>query len=158
MERPLFHYSVAIRDYVWFIPFQTNEILYINKNTFEINVFSLIEENHIEENIKKQLLNHKYLLEYVRDNRYIGLFSLKNRWIFEIDSEKLTYEVFDYKLFDTEKIDESLIEKFWNQFDVAFEQELLKLHFFIKTVEITKNKNLYYRENRIGKEIYYCLK
>lgn len=158
MERPLFHYSVAIRDYVWFIPFQTNEILYINKNTFEINVFSLIEENHIEENIKKQLLNHKYLLEYVRDNRYIGLFSLKNRWIFEIDSRELTYEIFDYKLFDIEKIDERLIRKFWNQLDITLEQELLKLPFFIKAVKEEKNKNLYYKKNSIGKEIYYYIK
>lgn len=158
IERPLFHSSVVVGDYIWFIPFQTNKILYVNKNAFEINVFSLTEENYTEENVEKQFLNHKYLLEYVRDNRYIGLFSLKNRWVFEIDSRELTYEIFDYKLFDIEKIDERLIRKFWNQLDITLEQELLKLPFFIKAVKEEKNKNLYYKKNSIGKEIYYYIK
>lgn len=39
------------------------------------------------------MLGHKYLLEYILSERYIGLFSLKNRWIIEIDTKELKYKI-----------------------------------------------------------------
>ncbi len=149
LDIPLFLYSVSVGDYVWFIPFQTNEILYIDKNTFEINQFSLQEEDHMEENIRKQLLEHKYLLEYVRGDRYIGLYSLKNRRIFEIDSQKLAYEVFDYKL-HRHQISLNIIKNLWNQTDIVLEEEIYNLYIWLKGFLLINDKGL--KEENHGKE------
>ena len=46
-EAPLFVSSVSVNNYVWFIPFQTNEILYVDKDTLEIREFYIKEENHL---------------------------------------------------------------------------------------------------------------
>lgn len=94
---PLFIGSASVGRYVWFVPFQTNEILYVDKDDFSINVFHLEHETQTKEDMSTQLLAGKYLLEYVRDDRFIGLYSLKNRWIVEIDSRELQYRVMDYK-------------------------------------------------------------
>lgn len=93
---PLFNAAVYADRYVWFIPFHANEILYIDKETLKIKKFFLEKEEQTEEDMKNQLLRHKYLLQYVKDNRYIGLFSLKNKWICEIDSHNLKYKVLNY--------------------------------------------------------------
>lgn len=78
--------SINVADYIWFIPFQTNQILYVNKDTNKINAFEIEEEEENEKNVKKRELNCKYVLQYVYDNRYIGLYSLKNRLVYEIDA------------------------------------------------------------------------
>ena len=43
-------------------------------------------------------IKNKYLLEYVKENRYIGLFSLKNNYILEIDSieKKVIRKIYSY--------------------------------------------------------------
>ncbi|MCI8982145.1 MAG: hypothetical protein HFG78_07025 [Hungatella sp.] len=97
-DMPLFFSSIFVGNYIWLIPFQTNEILFINKDTYEINILKMEEENQSEESLKTQLLNHKYLFEYIREDRYIGLFSLKNKWVIEIDAQTQNYTILDYKL------------------------------------------------------------
>ena len=99
IEMPLFLYSSFARGYVWLIPAQSNEILYIDKDTYEINTFSLEDEELTEENINTQTLPHKYLLEYNLSERYVGLFSLKNRWIVE----KLKYKILHYRIKEEHK-------------------------------------------------------
>lgn len=101
---PMFQTSVYVGSYVWFIPFQTNKILYIDKDDFSINVFPMENEEQTEEDVAMQLLQHKYLLEYVWDGRYIGLYSLKNRWMLEIDSRELQYHVMDYNMTELEML------------------------------------------------------
>ena len=95
---PLFINCVLGGQYVWFIPFQTNRIIYINKDTFQVKVFNIGDEDHTPDDIKLQLLQHKYLLEYIKDGRYIGLFSLKNKWVFEIDCKMLKYKILNYRI------------------------------------------------------------
>lgn len=97
-DAPLFFDSISVGQYVWFIPSQTNEILYVDKDTFEIKVFPLEGEEQTEGDVRTQLLRHKYLVEYIKDNRYIGLFSLKNKWVLEIDCWNLTYKVLDCRI------------------------------------------------------------
>lgn len=77
--------------YIWCIPFQTNQILYFDMKTLELKKFELPEEEETKDSLERNLLGHKYLIEYIKDNRYIGLYSLKNEQIVEIDAEKLTY-------------------------------------------------------------------
>lgn len=77
--------SVDAGGYIWFIPFQTSQILYVNKDTNEINSFEIEGEQEDEDSIKNRELNCKYVLQYVYNDRYIGLYSIKNRVVYEID-------------------------------------------------------------------------
>lgn len=83
---PAFLNAVFIQNAIWFIPFQTNKIIYIDKNTHKINTFEVEEEDENEESLINRRLNHKYLLEYIREDRYIGLYSFKNKCIIQIDA------------------------------------------------------------------------
>ena len=81
--------SIPAGDYIWFIPFQTNQILYIDKITNEINAFEIQEEDEDIKSIKSREMNCKYILQYIIKERYIGLYSLKNETILEIDAETM---------------------------------------------------------------------
>ncbi len=164
---PIFIASVNTNSYVWFIPFHANQILYIDKKTFEIKEFLLTEEDQTEQNIKTQLLGHKYLLEYVRDSRFIGLFSLKNKWILEIDSYKLSYKVPNYKLStDYEfQIKECIrlesIAKLYYRDNLIVEGERLELNNFIYGFLEKCRKDMMFKKSgnsTIGKNIYYVLR
>ncbi len=87
---PAFIQSVATKTHVWFIPFQTNKILYIDKNTYEVKAFEMEMEDEKEGiPINREFLKAKYLLEYVNENRYIGLYSLKNNCVVAIDAREM---------------------------------------------------------------------
>ena len=47
------------------------------------------------------MVGHKYLVEYIREDRYIGIYSLKNQWIFEIDTYELCVKRKEYTLSNT---------------------------------------------------------
>lgn len=152
---PLFSDSVMVGQYIWFIPFQTNEILYVEKNTMKIKKFHINEENHTDDNIKQQLLGHKYLLEYVREDRYIGLFSLKNTWIFEIDCKELSYKIVEFQIGKEVKqeIENRVLEKLLRSNKILHEQEQQDLSSLIN-MQIYRNNILENKAKKNGKEIY----
>ncbi|NBH19516.1 hypothetical protein D3Z55_19305 [Clostridiaceae bacterium] len=158
---PLFLCSVSAGRYIWFIPFQTNEIVYIDKDTYEMKLFSIEEEGHTEENISTQLLRHKYLLQYVRDDRYIGLFSLKNKWIFEVDSKELEYRILDYHL-DKKfilQIEKTIFQDMMSKFSILFEQQSNDLENILESFSDDNKSNPVNKKsesvsNSIGKSIY----
>lgn len=82
-DMPAFTESIVAGKYIWFIPFQTNQILYVDSNTNEINVFAIEEEEENEKSIENREMKAKYVLQYVYEDRYIGLYSLKNEVIYE---------------------------------------------------------------------------
>lgn len=117
----LFYNSVLVNKCIWFIPFQTNMIMYVDLESNQLRQFEIEDEEETEYTLKHRLLNQKYLFEFVKENRYLGLFSLKNERIIEIDTLKLTYRVlpimiddsckaaFSNKLFyDGRKIDQTM--------------------------------------------------
>lgn len=89
---PLFINSVVSKQDVWFIPFQANKIVYVNRDTYKFHVFDIEEENETENSLATHYLASKYLMEYVVDDCYIGLYSLKNYCIIEIDTIKKKVE------------------------------------------------------------------
>lgn len=97
---PTFLYSIMVGEYVWFIPYTTNKIIYINKKNYKLYSFEIEDENETRDTLLANLLHHKYLLEYVKDNRFIGLYSLKNNRILEIDAKELNYKWKDYTFSD----------------------------------------------------------
>ena len=85
----IFGFSAVTVQYVWFIPWRANKILYVNRFTYEINSLEIDEEEETIYSITRKVKG-KYQLCYVKNNRYIGLYSFKNKCIFEIDAEVLS--------------------------------------------------------------------
>ena len=109
-DEPLFVASRVVGRYVWYIPFRTNKILYIDKNSNKIQVFEMEAERETRESLTKHSMDYKFVVDYVVNQRYIGLFSLKNNWLIEIDAEEMKSEVKKYTFIcrpikkETEKI------------------------------------------------------
>lgn len=102
VKLPVFKYSIAVGQYIWFLPIRADKIIYADKETAVLSVFEIYDEDETEESIfLRQLWTiANYLLEYVRDDRYIGLFSAKSGRILEIDAQELSYQWKDYYLED----------------------------------------------------------
>lgn len=100
-DTPLFLQTVTVGKYHWFIPFQMNEIIYVDRQYHKAYKFEIAEEFESKDSIlARKIFKAKYILEYVREDRYLGLFSIKNNQIVEIDAETKTYRWCEYKLGD----------------------------------------------------------
>lgn len=95
-DTPTFIESLTAGAYVWYIPFLTNKILYIDKNTYEVHSLEMEEENETENSLKARCMDAKYLVEYVAENRFIGLYSFKKYNMLEIDAFNRTAEWKEY--------------------------------------------------------------
>ena len=165
VEMPLFLYSIFVNKYIWFIPAQSNEILYIDTKTYEIRIFHLKNEDQTEENVKTQLLGHKYLLEYVRSERYIGLFSLKNRWVIEIDTLELNYNIlqFHVRVEHTHKIRKTILYDKFCLDNLSYEHEVMRMEELFEYIQLkVMDKRFMYENERmavsVGEDIYARLK
>lgn len=96
----VFERSVVVGDTIWFMPTRGGKIVYANKNTHKLSVFEIYDEDEISILSKKPYEIADYLLEYVRNDRYIGVFSAKTRRIFEIDTKQLKYQWMGYYFSD----------------------------------------------------------
>ena len=138
MQMPLFLTSISLGRYIWYIPFKTNEIIYVDKVTHQF--FSLQIENEYQsyEEIDNNLINHKYLVEYVDRDRYIGIYSLKNQSIFEIDTVSLCVKSKRYALGTaTMKI---LAEKCYEQVEVMSEKNDVERALFTAIFDVHREK------------------
>lgn len=97
-ESAFFEDSVSLGAYMWFIPGRSSDIIYISKETYEAFILEIEEERETKESIEKNYMGFKYILQYVREDRYIGVYSFKNHRVFEIDTVELTVTYRDYKL------------------------------------------------------------
>lgn len=140
--------SILVGKYVWYIPFQTNQILYINADMDDINVFEIKKENETIGSIKNRQMNCKYILQYVYKDRYIGLYSLKNKIVFEIDTKTLNVK----ERFIT--MDFSNVENIFT--DWIFRESIIQETLLYKKM-IRQNKNGRMRKEEIGKQIYNCI-
>lgn len=96
-DRPAFSHCTVAGRYAWFIPYQTNAVIYVDREQCTSFMFEIPEEIEDKESIAERTdARYKYNLEYVRDDRYIGLFSVKNDCILEIDALGLSYVYKDY--------------------------------------------------------------
>ena len=100
VEYAFFIDSISLGKYIWFIPFRSDEIVYVEKETYEVHLLEVKEETETKESIERHILDHKYLVQYMRENRYIGIYSLRNGSIFEIDTVSLCMKKQDYALSD----------------------------------------------------------
>lgn len=95
---PIFLESVNVGEFIWFIPYKTNKILYVRKKDGYIKEFIIDKEINSQEELKHHLMLAMYLFLYVREERYLGLYSLKKESILEIDCEQMSYKTLNYDL------------------------------------------------------------
>lgn len=141
--------SINVGNNIWFIPFQTNQILYVNKDTNEINPFEIEEEEEDEKSIKNRELNCKYLLQYVYGDRYIGLYSLKNKVVYQIDAYTMKLKT---RIVTLNIGDSTIIPKSW----ILQESEDVERVLFRKLIELNGENIL--KKEKIGMKIYNYLR
>lgn len=143
---PVFSNVITTEDNIFFIPTQTNEMIYVNRNEQVAHLFEIEEEKTENVGVKG---GEKYILEYIIDNRYIGLFSLENERVLQIDAKKLQYRWCDYYFSDN--CQKKLSELYGNKFR---ESDIFQRRVFNMMIR----SNRYYKEGAkkgsIGEEIY----
>lgn len=99
-QYPRFRNAVVVGEYIWFIPFKQRDILYFGLNTYEVNVLKMEAEQESEEEMENREASPmiKYNLEYVRENRFLGIYSFKFRSLFEIDTVTISVQYKNYIL------------------------------------------------------------
>ena len=90
--------SMQVGNYIWFIPWRTNKVIYVDTETYQISAFEIAGEEENRESLLKHCISQKYIVQYIREDRYIGLFSLKNNYIIEIDAVEKRVEKKPYSL------------------------------------------------------------
>lgn len=83
---------------VWLIPQSGSKMLYYDQSDGKIKVFDIQDE---EETIETLDLSYRHIAAkffklYVRENRYLGIYSYRNKRILEIDTLNMTYENMDF--------------------------------------------------------------
>lgn len=153
---PFFHESIILGKYIWFISSQSPSIIYVDRETYEVNLLDIREERETIDSLKRDFAC-KYLLEYVRSERYIGLYSIKNHRIFEIDAVELCVKNRNYELSDDAVFSIAKACGYYNDEQKNFqEKQEMDIIFFKGTLK-QNNGNVNNLYQNIGKLIYYNL-
>lgn len=110
-EFGFFGKSVNTLDKIWFIPFRSNKIVYVDKNDMRLNIFEIPNED--ENNKLRRCIKQKYAVEYVLKDNIIGIYSFKNKCVYEINSKFLTMKKKEYNMEaeDINLLDLKIMEK-----------------------------------------------
>jgi hypothetical protein len=95
---PLFMKGLYAGGKIWFVPLFSNKLVYVDVSSNEVSCFEIEHETENKLSMNNRIICGKYLLEYVENERYIGLFSIKNEWIVEIDAYDMTYKIKEYDM------------------------------------------------------------
>lgn len=81
--------SLGIKNKMWFFPVQSGEILSIDKENLSIETVKIDGQGEgIISN--KQSMGSRCILEYVLNDKYIGVYSFENKCVYEIDATEMT--------------------------------------------------------------------
>ena len=97
----IFCHLEFVKGYIWAIPFRSNLVIYIDKNTLEVKVLHIEGEKETKDSLLKfPRRPFKYFWQYIKNSRYIGIFSLKNNYVIEIDtfSKEANIKNYSYKI------------------------------------------------------------
>ena len=153
-EYHVFNFSVAAGNRIWFIPYNANKILYADKGMHELHSFEIDEENETKESIMARTsLGYKYLLGYLKDDRYLGLFSIKNNCMLEIDTVEMRYA---YKRYDyCTGIDDNCLKEYAKQRgSIFYEANLWHRSVYKELISVMDSESRNISECDIGKDIY----
>lgn len=139
-EYQLFSKAILANGKIWLIPMFTNLIVYIDICTNRADCFYIDNEEENRRSIRNRIINGKYIFEYFREERYIGLFSIKNEWIIEIDTKCFNYRIKEYSI-DLSTY-EYLYEMFCNdeRMNIKKEEDEYDMECYIADIMGEKNK------------------
>ena len=91
---------ICLNGKVWLIPQSGNKILYCSQGDKKLKTFEIPYEKESAEtlDLNYRQIATKFYLMYVRKERFLGIYSYKNKRIFEIDTQNMTYENMDTML------------------------------------------------------------
>lgn len=138
-EGPLFCVPMECDEYVWLVPWNGTEIIRLNKITLKTEIYAI--EGERAEYLEECLFACRYLLNYMRDNRYLGLFSAKNQLQIEIDMRTGTYRYLPMLLLN------------WNNLWTNESAEGIFDLFLDNLINVSERYNVSEKQN-VGKEIY----
>lgn len=152
---PLFSYSIFLGKYVWYVPIQINApIIYIHKENYTVHIMEMEKEKETEKTLKDRGNACKYKVQYVRQKKYIGLYSVKNRRIFEIDTENIQVKEIKYEFNDRTQY--MIADAYYREKNVLCEDAGMDQNIF----EILLRKDINEKKTNIGnrgKDIYTAL-
>lgn len=145
----IFCHLEAIDGYIWAIPYRSNLVIYIDKNTLEVKVLHIEDEKETKDSLLEfSRRPFKFFWQYIKNNRYIGIFSLKNNYVIEIDTFIKEEKVKKYS-FKINYLNLIFKEKFFNE-----SNNLHRKVFRRYLIEDDKNINLDNISYKIGLRIY----
>lgn len=149
----LFCHLEFVGNYVWAIPYETNFVLYIQKDTLDIHILHIDDEEETQESLTRiGRRPFKYFWQYLRDEKFIGIFSLKNNCILEIDTCRLEVEKRKYVLSDN-YVQLVVAEK------VLADSDSVETMLFKRFIDMEYfNINSMQKNEQVGKRIYNFLR
>ncbi len=156
IDFPFFMNSIPMNRYIWFIPFCSDEIVYIDKENYEVHLLEIEEERETKESIHNHIMPHKYLVQYIRENRYIGLYSLRNALIFEIDTIELRVIKRNYKLTGATMLSILNVAEGYHNEKILKEGRKMDDLYFSEMLK-AKNSKIRNQIDSVGEKIYHLL-
>lgn len=154
-ESPFFEHSFVLGKYIWYIPNQSNGIVYVDRETYKIYFLEIEKERETKESLERDYAA-KFLFLYIREERYIGIYSIQNQWIFEVDAVMLCVEYKEYELSG-----ESILElaKDIGEYDDGqiFQEKKEKDAILFSAMLETNNKAGNKQVKNIGEQIYHIM-
>ncbi len=88
----------CLKDKIWLIPLSANSILYFDKKDMHIRTFEINDEEETEETMEliRRRVASKFTLLYIWQERYMGVYSYKNKRLIEIDMWSMSYQKADF--------------------------------------------------------------
>lgn len=138
-----------LENKIWLIPLSANSILYFDKNDMHIRSFDIMDEEETEETMELSLrrIASKFTLLYIWKERYLGVYSHKNKQLIEIDTLEMNYQKVDCAM-DEYSLFQMPIQKFHED-----RNELMQM---IYVAKINNSQRIYgeKRQENVGKRIY----
>ena len=144
----IFFYIKCMGQHVWFIPRKHNMIFRVHKKSLKVEEICIPYEEEDSNTWKKRKIEAKYCLEYVRENRYLGIYSYKNNYIIEIDTKLLEIEIKDFFISKADK--DLLLLHLYKKRGILIETENSGLVDYIENLEMYKTKFNESKENGIN--------
>ena len=147
-QRPLFRWSMNVRNKIWFIPFTANKVIYLDQATQEICACD-IESEYEDGESWSRIEKVKYRFECVFLNRYIFLYSYKNKNYLVIDAK--TDVAFPVDIVLEKESREEIFKQILVKHDSIIETDATDI---LDISQILKNTDGRKEKEDIGKRIY----
>lgn len=152
-----------IDDKIWFLPFLSRSLLYLDKKTNEICEYPFENEDETEYTMKKHRFP-KFLFIGIQKERFIKIYSVKRDIIYSIDIVTLNYTE---EMFNIDEVDEAGIEEEYRNIlynkastEGILENKNISIKEFINIVEqntTNTNTDIATLDGQVGAHVYRCL-